>query len=91
MLENNKNSCLLCNQKEDLKETIVDKQGENLKSLSKLLRSYLKELEDAHKTYDTKCILFLDQHFDNIVNEIDLFTEKKISKVESHGKMVRSL
>ncbi len=78
MLENNKSSCLLCNQKEDLKETIVDKQGENIISLSKLLRSYIKELDDAHKTYDTKCILYLDRHFDNMVNEIDIFTEKSI-------------
>jgi hypothetical protein len=78
MLEKNKNSCLLCNQKEDLTESIVDKQGENIKTLQKSLKSYIKELDDAYKTYDTKCILYLDKHFENMVNEIDIFTEKSI-------------
>jgi hypothetical protein len=78
-LEKNYNICSLCNQKENSKEALVDLQCEKFISILKMLKSYSIELNEVYSRYDTKCIYFLDEYFDKMINQIDIHTEKSIA------------
>lgn len=52
------------------------------------LKSHKRHLEELFKKYDTKWELFLDSHFGDIINDIDIFTEIKIDKAHKNNEPI---